>query len=171
LKSWCLALLGVSLLLGATTAASGASVGDFVPRGAANCAIGAPPMDAGLAGTPGGFVIVRPRNAALPARYTGCKVMWVDANPGDWQRFAALYFENGELRRLVAHDARRGGDEVRAACAYPRGNSLLPGTDATVTNPACAGVREEPFYGLHLPTWPRRCATDPDHAACRSDPK
>ena len=163
------ALLGVALLA-ASSVACAASATDFVPRGAANCSTAAPPADAGLAATPGGFVIVHPRNAALAARYTGCKVMWVDSNPGDWQRFATLYFEDGELRRIVAHDARRGG-AVRAACEHPRGNSLMPGADPTVAEPACAGVREEPFYGLRLPTWPRRCASDPDHAACRSDPQ
>ena len=149
--------------------AQAATVFDFVPRDAAHCALGAPPADAGLAATPGGFVIVYPRNAALGAKYTGCKSMWVDANPGDWQRLATLYFEDGQLRRVVAHDARAGG-AIRGACGFPLGNSLTPGAPSGVADPACAGVRDEPFYGLHLPTWPRACATQPDRAACRTDP-
>ena len=145
------------------------TVFDLVPRDAPNCAFEAPPADAGIAVTPGGFVIVHPRNAALSAKYTGCKSMWVDSNPGDWQRFATLYFENGQLRRVVAQDARQRG-AIRGACGFPLGNSLMPGAPRDVADPACAGVRDEPFYGLHLPTWPRACATQPDRPACRADP-
>lgn len=36
-----------------------------------NCALTAPPDAAGLAATPGGFVMVYPRSAALPKTYTG----------------------------------------------------------------------------------------------------
>jgi len=142
---------------------------DLVPRDAPNCALEIPPADAGIAVTPGGFVIVHPRNAALPTKYTGCKSMWVDSNPGDWQRFATLYFENGQLRRVVAQDARQRG-AIRGACAFPLGNSLMPGAPRDVADRSCAGLRDEPFYGLHLPTWPRACATQPDRAVCHADP-
>ena len=113
-------------------------------------------------------MIVHPRNAAIGAKFTGCRSIWVDSNPGDFQRFATLYFENGQLRRLVAQDARSGA--IRGACALPLGDSLMPGAPRDSADPACAGVRDEPFYGLHLPTWPRACATQPDRAVCRADP-
>jgi len=141
---------------------------DFVPRDAAHCALAAPPADAGIAVTPGGFVIVHPRNAALGAKYTGCKTMWADANPGTWKRFATLYFEEGQLRRVVAQDPRDGS--IRGACGLPLGHSLPPHGASDVEDTACEGVRDEPFYGLRLPTWPRACATQPDRPVCRADP-
>ena len=49
---------------------------------APNCSVDQPPSDSGAFGTPGGFLLVYPRNAGLSDRYTGCKTLWVVDAPG-----------------------------------------------------------------------------------------
>lgn len=160
--------LAAALLVPAAASAA-PRLADLVPA-APHCQLAAAPPDAGLAVTPGGFVLVHPRNAALPANYSGCKSLWVDAEPGRYARFATLVFERGRLIRAIAHDPRAGGAIV-GACAYPGGTSLMPGDDPRAPARACDGADREPFYGLRLATWPRRCAADPDAAICRGDPE
>lgn len=143
---------------------------DLVPMKAPHCAVTMPPAEAGIAATPGGFVMVFPRNAALPRDYTGCKVLWV--LDGDRPlRLATLLFEGGALRTAVAHDVRSATASIDAACAFPAGKSLLPKAGRRLPDSACAGIAAEPFYGLHLPTWPRNCLNDADAAVCRKDPE
>lgn len=45
-----------------------------IPAGP-TCTVDRPPPDAGLYATPGGFLMVHPRNAALSDGYTGCKTL------------------------------------------------------------------------------------------------
>ena len=75
---------------------------DVIPMQATHCAINTPPPAAGLAATPGGFVMVFPRNDALPKDYTGCKLMWI-VNGEQRPRFATLYFDNGKLAVAAAY--------------------------------------------------------------------
>ena len=164
----CLAVALAGLTLPALCAAQSAV--PFVPAKAPNCAVATPPDDVGLAALPGGFAMVFPRNPALPKDYTGCKVLWVV--DGDRPlRLATLYFEKGTLRTAVAHDVRHPKQAPFAACAYPEGKSLMPDGGQRLPDSACTDLGKEPFYGLHLPTWPRRCLTQPDAAVCQKDPE
>ena len=164
----CLALL-LALPSAQPSLAIAQALRDLVPAKAPNCAVTAPPPDAGIAATPGGFAVVFPRNAALPRDYTGCKVLWV--LDGDRpRRLATLYFDGGVLRTAVAHDARSDGGKVDAACAFPAGKSLLPKAGRRLPDSGCAGFGGEAFYGLHLPTWPQSCLSAPESDVCKKDP-
>jgi hypothetical protein len=135
-----------------------------------NCKLTAPPAAAGLAATPGGFVMVYPRNDALPDTYTGCKLLWV-VDGERYLRLATLYFKSGKLKTAAAHDVRDAAAELDAACAFPEGKSLLAETGIKMKDQGCAGFEREEFYALHLPTWPRRCLSQPDAAVCQQDPR
>jgi hypothetical protein len=153
-----------------TTPAAAQSVSDFVPATAANCTISAPPATAGLFGTPGGFVMVHPRNDALTDSYTGCKALWV-VDVDRMLRLATLYFENGAIARAIAHDVRDPKGAIEAACDLKTGRSLLPNAGRRATDAACTGFQGEELYGLRVPTWPRRCLTEPDAAVCKQAPR
>lgn len=155
------------LLLPVTATAQ--TLKDLVPMKAPNCAVTAPPSTAGVAVTPGGFVMVYPRNAALRKDYTGCKMLWVVDGERPL-RLATLVFEAGALRKAVAHDVRSPSEAPDAACAFPDGKSLLPKAGRRVSDAGCATFRKDEFYALHLPTWPRACMTSPDSAECQKEP-
>ena len=125
---------------------------------APNCKVDQPPPDAGAYGTPGGFLLVHPRNAYLADDYTGCKVVWVMDAPDRFHRLMTLYFEGGKLRVALGYDGR-GANELRATC-------ILPGA----TQPGCGGVESHPLSALKLPTWPRSCTTRPDAPECKRKP-
>lgn len=124
---------------------------------ALNCAVDQPPPDAGAFATPGGFLLVHPRNAQLPDSYTGCKVLWIVDAPDRFHRLITLYFERGNLRIAQAYDGR-GATQPRATCT-------LPGRA-----PGCDGVESNPLAALKLPTWPRICMTRPDAPQCKKEP-
>lgn len=146
------------------------SLDSLVPRGAPNCRVEAPPAAAGIAGTPGGFVLVYPRNETITDTYTGCKVLWI-ADTDRTPRLATLYFERGQLARAVSHDVRDPSGGVEGACALPEGKSLLPNEGRRYGDAACRGFSGEAFYALRLPTWPRSCMTKPDAPVCSADPR
>jgi hypothetical protein len=160
------------LIASAVMAAGAAaqSVTDIVPASATHCAITTPPATAGLFATPGGFVMVHPRNDALTDSYTGCKALWV-VDGDAMRRLATLYFENGTLARAIAHDSRDPKGAIDGACDLKTGRSLLPAAGRRYTDAACKGFQGEELYGLRVPTWPRRCLTEPDAAVCKQDPR
>jgi hypothetical protein len=160
-------VLTLLLRAGAVTAQS---LPDVLPVKALHCALTAPPAGAGIAGTPGGFVMVFPRNAALSDRYTGCKLMWI-VDGEDFRRFATLYFSEGRLAVAVAHASRDPAAPIDAACAFPEGRSLLPRAGRQIDDAGCKGFIEDPFYGLRLATWPRSCLTNTEAAVCKQDPR
>ena len=91
--------------------ASARDLRDFVPQDAPNCAVTAPPADAGFAMGPGGNAfLVHPRNAGIAAGYTGCKMLWAAQGETKTVRFVSLYFKQGKLAVAVAHEA--GGPQV-----------------------------------------------------------
>jgi len=122
---------------------------------APNCAVDQPPADAGVSATPGGFLLVHPRNVALTDRYTGCKTLWVVDTPERFIRMATLYFENGNLR--IAHTYNKDGST--------RGTCTLPGQVK-----GCEGAESNPLAALRMATWPRICMTRPDEAQCKREP-
>jgi hypothetical protein len=161
----------VCLLLVPTAGASFAQdLREVIPLQEPNCALTAPPDAAGLATTPGGFVMVYPRNAALPKAYTGCKALWV-VDGERYLRLATLYFKSGKLKTAAAHGIRDAAAKVDAACAFPEGKSLLPETGIKMKDQGCAGFGGGDFYALHVPTWPRSCLTQTDAAVCQQDPR
>jgi hypothetical protein len=129
-----------------------------IPSGAPNCNVEKPPADAGAYVTPGGFVLVYPRNAAINDDYTGCKGLWVVDSPENINRLMTLYFERGALRIVVGYDGRGESTEPRATCVLPEktGN--------------CGGVDGNEFVALKLPTWPRMCMDRPDDPKCAVEP-
>jgi hypothetical protein len=146
------------------------SIREVIPAAEPNCAIETPPAAAGIAATPGGFVMVYPRNDALPKQYTGCKSMWL-VDGERLRRMATLYFKVGELVTAAAHNIRDVSGGLDGACAYPEGKSLLPNAGRQIKDAGCGGFAGEPFYRLHLPTWPRNCLTDQKAAICQQDPR
>ncbi len=142
----------------------------LINSAAPNCRVATPPDSAGLAVTPGGFVMVFPRNEGLNDQYTGCKMLWLvdtDRTP----RLATLYFEGGALVIAVAHDARDPSAGPEGACAFPEGRSLLRESGRRFGDSACKGLHEEALYALRVPTWPRLCLSKPDAAACTAEPR
>lgn len=160
----------LSASIGFASSARAQSLADFVPATATNCAVTTPPATAGLFATPGGFVMVHPRNDALTESYTGCKALWV-VDLDNMRRLATLYFEKGILARAVAHDSRDPKGAIEGACDLKSGRSLLPDAGRRYNDAACKGFQGEALYGLRVPTWPRRCLTEPDASVCKQDPR
>lgn len=150
-------------------AATGQTLDELVSTKSPNCAVTAPPASAGIAVTPGGFVMVHPRNAALRKDYTGCKILWV-VDGERYLRLATLAFEKGVLRRAVAHDVRSPSGVPEAACSFPEGRSLMPKAGRRIPDAGCANFPKDEFYALHLPTWPRACLATPESAECSKEP-
>ena len=152
------------------TAARAQTLSDLLPARATHCALSDAPEQAGLVATPGGFVMVFPRNDALTDSFTGCKVLWI-VDGVKLRRFATLYFKSGKLAIAAAHDIRGDPGKVTGACAFPEGKSLLPKDGPPSRDASCSGFSGEAFYALRVPTWPRRCLTDVDAAVCKADPR
>lgn len=163
-------IVSLALCVAVATPASAQVVADLVPAQATHCALTVPPAQAGIAGTPGGFVMVFPRNDALTDNFTGCKLLWV-VDGDKMMRFATLYFKNGKLAIAIAHDVRDSASAIAGACAIPEGRSLLPNVGRKVSDDACRGFTEDSFYALRLPTWPRSCLTETRAAVCLGDPR
>ena len=158
------------LCLAAATPASAQVIGDLVPPKSTHCELAAPPAKAGIAGTPGGFAMVFPRNEELTDNYTGCKLLWI-VDGEKMMRFATLYFKNGKLAIAIAHDVRDTKGAIVGACALPEAKSLLPNVGRKIDDAACKGFTEDSFYALRLPTWPRSCLTDTKATVCTGDPR
>ena len=161
-------LAGLPLLAQAQSQSQ--SLSDVIPSTEPTCAVEIPPAAAGIAATPGGFVMVYPRNDALPKQYTGCKTMWV-VDGERVRRMATLYFKGGNLLTAAAHNTRDASGKLDGVCSFADGKSLLPNTGRQSKNAGCGGIAGEPFYHLHLPTWPRSCMSDPNAAICQQDPR
>ena len=91
-----------------------------------SCAHASVPENAGVVATPGGFMLVHPRNADLPDDCTGCKTLWVmDVDPEPWH-WATLWFRDGAaggehlagcLGAACLRHARHGAARRIRACA------------------------------------------------------
>lgn len=160
----------VLLLMFLANAAMAQFAHEVIPASALHCADDKPPAASGLAGTPGGFVIIHPRNDALTKQYTGCKMMWV-VNGERHQKFATLYFKDGVLAVAAAHRVRDASGQLDGACAYPEGKSLFPDAGRRISDSGCVSLAKEAFYGLYLPTWPLTCLTDPKAVICQQEPR
>lgn len=114
--------------------------------------------------------MVFPRNEGLTDRYTGCKVLWV-VNVDRMPRLGTLYFGNGTLTRAIAHDVRDPKSGIEGACDLVTGRSLLPNAGRRIDDSGCKGFKGEELYALRVPSWPRRCLTEPDAAVCKQDPR
>lgn len=157
-------------LLAAREAKGQGSAPAVIPADAANCAVTTPPERAGIAATPGGFLMVFPRNEGLTDTYTGCKTLWI-VDTERTPRLATLYFERGRIARAVAYDTRDPLGAIEGACAFPEGRSLLPTTGRRFTDAACQGLTGEGLYALRLPTWPRSCLARPEAPPCTAEPR
>jgi hypothetical protein len=142
---------------------------DFVPADAPNCATATPPATAGAAVTPGGVMIVYPRNSGITADYTGCKHLWVMQSDTAVGRFVTTYFKQGKLAVAVAHDNRSAAGTIVGVCTFPGGKSVFPKTGAAADR-ACAGVPAEYYGALRMPTFPRECIANPKAKGCTDKP-
>jgi hypothetical protein len=142
---------------------------DFVPVDAPNCATATPPAAAGAAVTPGGVMIVYPRNSGITADYTGCKHLWVMQSDTAVGRFVTTYFKQGKLAVAVAHDNRSAAGTIVGVCTFPGGKSVFPKTGAAADR-ACAGVPAEYYGALRMPTFPRECIANPKAKGCTDKP-
>jgi len=156
--------IGVAVSMIALACAHGAWAADPVLPDLPSCTRAAAPDDAGVVATPGGFMLVHPRNADLPDDYTGCKTLWMmDVDPVPW-RWATLWFLDGRLQRVVTTLKDAPAPRV---CDMP--GITLPAGYASA--PACDGVDDHPWIALRLPSWPRACATDTAPAVCGRAPE
>jgi hypothetical protein len=114
--------------------------------------------------------MVHPRNDAITDRYTGCKVLWV-VDGERMQRLATLYFEAGELSRVIAHDVRDANGAIEVACDLKSGRSLAPAIGRKADDGVCRSVPRDELYALRVATWPRRCMKEPDAEPCKQDPR
>lgn len=135
-----------------TSVAAGSSV--FEGR---HCDLAQPPTDAGAYATPGGFLLVYPRNHGVGKDYSGCRLIWVMQEAAFTPLLLRAQYRRGVLYRVQGYDGR-GGDNA-TTCTLP------------TTDPACAGLASHELLVLNLPTWPRVCTVDPAAAACRADPE
>jgi len=142
---------------------------DFVPADAPNCAVAAPPVNSGAAVTPGGVMIVFPRNNRIAADYTGCKHLWVMQSDTAVGRFVTTYFKQGKLAVAVAHDNRSATGAVVGVCTFPGGKSVFPKTGAAADR-ACLGVPAEYYGALRMPTFARECVANPKAKGCTDKP-
>jgi len=136
----------------ALLASAGAWAGD------ASCSLEQPPADAGAYVTPGGFLLIHPRNAALADDYSGCKQVWIMRSPGDTPLLMRLRFERGARVMTEVFDGR--------GSMAPRGRCAVNDTQA-----ACADLADNPLAQLHVPTWPRACAEDAGRPECAQAPQ
>lgn len=123
-----------------------------------SCHVNTPPADAGAVVTPGGFMLVHPRNDRLAADYDGCKTLWIfDEAPDKPRRWATLLFAQGQLQRAVIW-RRDASDIADRVC------------DRSGADP-CTGIDDNELVALRLPSWPRVCMNDPGRKECREDPR
>lgn len=147
----------VAGIAGSALWAAAAAAQASIPADGHACRLSEPPIDSGAYATPGGFLLVYPRNAGITPDYTGCKTIWVARGPRETPLVMRLYFSRGRLGVAEAHDVGTTGAPL-AVCA------------ATSKVPKCAGLHDNPLAALKLPTWPRACMEQPELAVCRGEP-
>lgn len=118
-----------------------------------------PPADAGAVATPGGFMLVHPRNNRIHDDYSGCKTLWIYDDPDVPRRWATLLFERGLLIRAIVWD-RDAPDRADRVCDRRSSGSE-----------ACGGVEGNELVALRLASWPRVCMSDPARKECQGDPR
>lgn len=152
--------IGFSMLMFCCSTAGAAEPRSWFPETEPSCAAATPPADAGAVATPGGFMLVHPRNDRIADDYSGCKTLWIYDDPEVPRRWATLRFVRGQLARAVIwrRDAEGIADRV---CDRP----------ASAQAPECSGAEGNELTALHLPSWPRVCMTQPDRKECAQDPR
>lgn len=118
-----------------------------------------PPGDAGAVATPGGFMLVHPRNDRIRDDYSGCKTLWIYDDPDMPRRWATLLFQRGRLIRAVIWH-RDAPDRADRVCDRSRPDSE-----------PCSGMEGNELVALRLASWPRVCMSDPDRKECQGDPR
>lgn len=122
-----------------------------------HCDLVQPPADAGAFATPGGFLLVYPRNHEVGADYSGCRLIWIMQDATFTPLFIRSQYRRGRLVRVQSYDGR-GGDKA-VTCVLPS------------SEPACANLAGHELLDLNLPTWPRVCTVNPTHKVCESEPE
>jgi len=121
-------LLVLLLLLSLSLAAVAADMS--APRGA-NCALVAPPRDAGEEMNHNQTLRIYPRITRIDAKYSGCQTLWAPAKNG-WEIVAVTQIIAGDPVRIWSPHAIE--DPGRYACRYSRGK-VVSGKAATCVAP------------------------------------
>lgn len=146
-------LFGVAALAGAVESTAPGFPAD------PSCQRMEPPADAGAVATPGGFMLVHPRNDRIGDDYSGCKTLWIYDDPDAPRRWATLLFERGRLTRAVVWQ-RDAPDRADRVCDLARPNAE-----------PCGGVEGNELVALRLASWPRVCMSAPERKECLGDPR
>lgn len=116
---------------------------------APNCALAAPPADAGVDSSMGQRIKVYPRNPDIGPSYAGCQTLWAEDGDG-WSTITIAHYAGGHVAWIEspqeAHDAM-------AECRVEDGR-VVRGDPAL-----CAQLDEIRFESL-----PAACHLDPDPA-------
>lgn len=97
-------LSAVPLVLGATFAVAAPK-----PAAAPNCALAAPPVDAGIDRQMGVLLKIYPRSPDIGAGYAGCQTLWAQSDEG-WEVLTVLHYQAGHVVRV--ENPARAGDPV-----------------------------------------------------------
>ena len=134
-----LCLLSLLFVAGAATA------GDPIPRGNPNCNIEIPPPESGESYDHGVHIRSYPRNAIVPANYTGCQTQWVEID-GKWRANSKMYFVARKLAvwwRISDRSSPEGVYcffEDAKLVAGPPGPCFVPGSAPMASYPpGCIG--------------------------------
>lgn len=152
------AISAVALSMGVASLSLGWAADAVFPAGARDCALITPPAESGVFVTPGGILLIYPRNASVPEDFTGCRTIWVVRGTGDWPLLTRLYFQAGRLSRVQRFDGR-GGTQAQISCSLP------------TEEKGCGGLEDNPLTALRVPTWPRICLNQPGLPVCGRDPE
>jgi len=121
-------LLVLSLLFSLNVAAVAADTS--APQGA-NCALVAPPPEAGEETNHGVTLRIYPRIARIDAQYSGCQTLWAPAKNG-WEIVSVTQITAGDPMRVWSPHASE--DPERYACRYSEGK-VVSGKAATCVAP------------------------------------
>lgn len=91
-------IVAVVLALLAQTAAA-APARAPAPAATRNCALAAPPLDAGIDLHMGALLRIYPRNPAIGPDYDGCQTLWVRDDDG-WAPITVVHYEHGHVVRV-----------------------------------------------------------------------
>jgi hypothetical protein len=86
-----------------------------------NCQLEAPPENAGETINHGMTLRVHPRALNIDSKYTGCQLMWAQAE-SKWMTIAVVAIENGYPSRIWSPI---GGEDQLLACRYKNGKVVV----------------------------------------------
>jgi hypothetical protein len=150
-----LCALLLPLLAGAASAAD--PVAQIpAPQPAPNCALAAPPPDAGIDMYMGMLLKIYPRNPDIGPAYSGCQTLWSQSDDG-WERITVTHYATGHVVRV---DSPATPHDPVEACLLEHGAVVRGDPDL------CAQLDDMRFESLPADCADRTGPADP-HCLCR----